>query len=117
MTDTFNVERLSLARTARTYPVDARALLRAIEEAVHRLPRWDLERPAGDELRAVRRAGPGLGVEVKIHLAPLESGDHTNTLASFEVRVRAGLPWAFGRGKRSLDELLAAVDANLKPET
>ena len=64
----------------------------------------------------MRRARLGCGNEVTVRLVRLESGDHTNTLAKFEVHSCAGL-WDFGWNRRSLEALTHAVDKNLKPET
>lgn len=109
-------ESLRLARTSRTYPVGAEILVRAVEGAVRDLPRWDLVRSSDGEVRAVRRTRLGLGSDVTVRLLPLESGDHTNTHASFESRSNTAL-WNLGQSKRNLGELLTAIDANLKPET
>ncbi len=105
-----------IRRAARTYPVGAEALARAIEAAIRDLPRWELARSSEEEIRAVRRTRLGFGDDVTVRLVPLESGDHTNTHAKIESRSHVSL-WDLGQNKRNLKELLGAVNENLIPET
>jgi hypothetical protein len=111
-----NLDDLRSSRTARTYPVEIEALVRAIEEAVQELSSFQLESSSENSIRAVRRAGIGLECGVTIRLVTLESGDHTNTLVKFESRSPIG-PWGDGHGKRNLSELTTAIDEKLKPDT
>ena len=104
------------ARTARTYPVGYERFLRAVDDAVRGMPRWELRLCAGADFLAVRRARIGPGMEVVLRLVPLESGDHANTLVGFQARSTA-LAWGLGEGKRGLDGLIGAIDTSLIPET
>lgn len=112
MTGLPNIENLRSARTARTYPVSVKALVSAFEEAIRGLPRWELALSCGEEVRAVRRTRAGSRDDVTVRLAPLESGDHTNTHARFESASRIG-GWDLGQNRRNLNELLRAVDESL----
>jgi len=109
-------ENLHPARTARTYPVEAARLARAVEVAARGLEGWELSRSPEGEVRAVRHTCLGLAYDVTVRLSNLESGAQTNTHAAFESASRAG-PGDLGQNKRNLDELLRAVDENLMPET
>lgn len=113
--DTMDFEDLRSARTARTYPVEAATLARAVAEAVRGLEGWELLPSPEGEVRAVLRARLGLACDVSVRLSRLESGTHTNTHAAFESSSRTG-PWDPGRNKRNLDELLRAIDERLMPE-
>jgi len=110
-----NFENLRSARTARTYPVEPATLAYAVAEAVRGLERWELSCSPAGEVRAVCRTRLGIAYDVMVRLTPLESGAHTNTRARFESVSRAG-PWDLGRNRRNLNELLRAIDSNLKPE-
>src|SRR5215207_2043908 len=108
-------ENLRTARTARTYPVEAARLARAVAEAARGLEGWELSRSSEGEVRAVCRTRLGSWEDIVVRLAPLESGAHTNTHATFESASRAE-SWNLGRNKRNLAELLRAIDENLKPK-
>ncbi len=86
-----NLEKLHSARAARTYPVGAETLARAIEAAIRDLSRWELARSSEEEIRAVRRTRLGFGDDITVRLVPLESGDHTNTHAKIESRSHVSL--------------------------
>lgn len=107
---------LRSAGTARTYPVEAATLARAVEEAVRNLERWEPSRASEGEVRAVHRTRLGFEEDVTVRLTPVESGARTNTHARFESASRAGL-WDLGQNRRNLNELLRAIDRNLMPET
>src|SRR3712207_4250803 len=113
----FNLENLRSARTARTYPVETKKLIHAIEEAVQSLPRWKIAHADESEVRAVCKTRVfGFKDDVTIHLAPARSsGASTNTWAEFEsiARVRA---WDLGQNRRNLKELLAAIERQLRAD-
>ncbi len=100
---------LNSASTARTYPVEARELARAVEEAVRELPGWTLEGSSETEVRASHKTRVlGLADDVTVRLTPSPAGAHTNTRAEFRSASRIGL-WDFGQNRRNLDELLAGI--------
>lgn len=104
---------LSSASTARTYPVEARELARAVEEAVRKLPGWSLGDSSETEVRASRKTRVlSLTDDVTVRLTPSPSGAHTNTQAEFRSASRLGL-WDLGQNRRNLDELVAAIDQEL----
>lgn len=105
---------LNSASTARTYPVEARELARAIEEAVRELLGWSLVSSSEmEEVRASRKTRIlGFTDDVTVGLIPNPSGAHTNTRAEFRSASRLGL-WDLGQNRRNLDELLAAIDQEL----
>ncbi len=108
-----NLKSLSSASTARTYPVGAEKLARAVEEAVRELPGWTLTGSSETEVRASRKTRvPGLTDDVTVRLTPSPSGAHTNTQAEFRSASRIAM-WDLGQNRRNLDELLAAIDQEL----
>ena len=109
-----DLKTLSSAHTARTYPVRARELSRAVEEAVRELPGWSLVSSSEmEEVRASRKTRVlGFTDDVTVRLTPSPSGAHTNTRAEFQSASRLGL-WDLGQNRRNLDELLAAIDQEL----
>lgn len=104
---------LSSASTGRTYPVEARVLARAVEEAVRELPGWSLVSSSEMEVQASRKTRVlGFTDDVTVRLTPSPSGAHTNTRAEFRSASRLGL-WDLGQNRRNLDELLAAIGQEL----
>ena len=105
---------LKSASTARTYPVEARELVYAVEKAVRELPGWSLVSSSEmEEVRASRKTRVlGFTDDVTVRLTPSPSGAHTNTRAAFQSASRLGL-WDLGQNRRNLDELLAAIDQEL----
>lgn len=104
---------LNSASTARTYPVEAWELARAVEEAVRELPGWSLVSSSETEVRASRKTRVlGFTDDVTVRLTPNPSGAHTNTRAEFRSASRLGL-WDLGQNQRNLDELLAAIGQKL----
>jgi uncharacterized protein (DUF1499 family) len=112
-----NRENLRSASTARTYPVEAKRLVHATEEAVQSLPRWTLAHADESEVRAVRKTRVfGFEDDVTVRLTPAgSSGASTNTWAEFEIVARLGA-WALGKNRRNLKELLAAIERQLRAE-
>jgi uncharacterized protein (DUF1499 family) len=109
----FNSISLSVASTARTYPVQAKELAGVVEEAIRRLRRWTLVHADEEEIRAVRKT-PAFGFkdEVTIHLMPSSVGAHTNTWVDFQSASRFAM-WDLGQNRRNLEELLSAIDREL----
>ncbi len=103
---------LRSASTARTYPVQAEMLTRAIEGAIKELPGWSLEGSTGTEIRASRKTRLGLVEDVTIRLTPSPAGAHTNTHVVFHSASRISV-WDLGQNKRNLRKLLGAVDQEL----
>ena len=100
---------LSSASTARTYPVGAERLARAVEEAVREMPGWVLTGSSETEVRASHKTRVlGLADDVTVRLTPSPAGAHTNTRAEFRSASRIGL-WDLGQNRRNLDELLAGI--------
>ncbi len=110
-------ENLRSVSTVRTYPVEAKKLVRAIEEAVQSLPRWALAHADESEVRAVRKMRVfGFKEDVAVRLTPASSsGASTNTWAEFEIVAHIGA-WALGQNRRNLQELLAAIERQLRAE-
>lgn len=113
----FNLENLRSARTARTYPVETKKLVHAIEEAVQSLPRWTLAHADESEVRAVCKTRIfGFKDDVTIHLTPAgSSGASTNTWAEFESVAHVGVRDP-GQNRRNLKDLLAAIERQLRAE-
>lgn len=104
---------LNSASTARTYPVEARELARAVEEAVRELPGWSLAASSETEVRGSRKTRLlGFTDDVTVRLTPSPSGAHTNTQAEFRSASRLGL-WDLGQNQRNLDELIAEIHRKL----
>ena len=111
----FDPSSLSSASTARTYPVQAEMLARAIEEVVGELPGWFLEGSTETEIRASRKTRLGLAEDVTTRLTPSPAGAHTNTHVVFHSASRISV-WDLGQNARNLTELLAAIDQRLVAE-
>ena len=104
---------LSSANTARTYPVGAEELARAVEEAIRSLPRWTVTHATQEKIEGVSRTRIfGFEDAVTVHLTPSPAGAHTNTRAEFRSVSRFAV-WDLGQNWRNLKELLAAVDQQL----
>ena len=103
----------SSARTARTYPVTAKDLAHAVEEAVRGLPGWTVTRATEDEVRATRETRfLSFTDDITVRLTQSRSGANTNTRAEFTSASRTGA-WDLGQNRRNLGELLAAIDRKL----
>jgi uncharacterized protein (DUF1499 family) len=108
-----DLKSLRSASTARTYPVGADELARAIESAMQGLPRWTVTHATQEEIGAVHRTRIfGFKDDVTVRLTPSPVGAHTNTQAEFRSASRMAL-WDLGKNSRSLRELLAAIDREL----
>lgn len=92
-------------------------LLRATEGVVQSLPQWTLAHAGESEVRAVRKTRIfGFENGVTARLTPVgSSGASMNTWAEFESVARVGV-WNPGQNKRTLKELLAAIERQLKAE-
>jgi uncharacterized protein (DUF1499 family) len=104
---------LSCASTARTYPVTARDLAHAVEEAVCSLPQWTVERATEEEVQATRKTRfLRFTDNATVRLTQTQTGANINTRAGFVSTSRKGI-WDLGRNRRNLEELLAAIDQEL----
>jgi uncharacterized protein (DUF1499 family) len=109
-----DLKSLRSASTARTYPVGADELTRAIERAIQGLPRWTMTHATEEEVQAVCRTRFfGFKDDVTVRLTPSPVGAHTNTHAEFSSASRVAL-WDLGQNSRSLQELLEAIDRELR---
>lgn len=108
-----DLKRLRSASTARTYPVGADELARAVESAMQGLPRWTVTHATEEEIRAVHRTRVlGFKDGVTVRLTPSPAGAHTNTQAELRSTSRIAL-WDLGKNSRGLRELLEAIDGEL----
>lgn len=108
-----DLKSLSSASTARTYPVTAEDLSRAMEEAARSLPGWTVTGATDEEIQATRETRLlSFTDDVTIRLTQIQSGANTNTRAEFTSASRKGV-WDLGQNRRNLNELLDAVDRNL----
>lgn len=108
-----DLKSLSSASTARTYPVTAKDLARAVEEAVRSLPRWTVERATEEEVQATRKTRfLSFTDYVTVSLTQTRTGANINTQAGFVSTSRKGV-WDLGQNRRNLEELLAAIDQEL----
>ena len=107
---------LPTANTARTYPVVARDLARAMESAIQRLPRWTLARSSEEEVQAVHRTRfLSFADDITVRLVQSRTGANINTRAGFVSASRVG-SWDLGQNRRNLDELLLAIDRELRAD-
>lgn len=111
-----DLKTLRSVSTARTYPVEAEELTRAIEEAVRSLPRWTLARVDEEEIQAIRKTRLGFEDDATVRLTTRPVGAYTNTHAEFQSTSRIGL-WDLGQNGRNLKELIAAIDQELAAES
>jgi uncharacterized protein (DUF1499 family) len=108
-----DLKSLFSASTARTYPVMAKELARAVEEAVRSLPRWMVEHATEEEIQATRKIRfLSFTDDVTVSLTQTRTGANINSRAGFVSAPRKGI-WELGQNRRNLEELLAAIDQEL----
>ncbi|MDQ3387268.1 MAG: DUF1499 domain-containing protein [Actinomycetota bacterium] len=109
-----NIERTSRnsARVTREYPISASKLLDGFQQAIEKLPRWEIESRNVDNIEATRKTAifrftDDVTVVVEAH------GDGSRAVISSSSRVGKG---DLGQNPRNVEALLEAVERELAAE-
>jgi len=99
--------------TTREYRASPDQVMKAVQTALSRLPRWEIigsgSGPAGSEIRAAHRTHLGFKDDVTVRFRR----DGGRTKVSVRSKSRIGF-WDFGQNARNIRELLAELDGTLK---
>ncbi len=97
----------------RDYAASPEQVSKAVQDALRRLPRWELlgsgSGRAGSEVRAVHRTHLGFKDDVTVRIR--REGGRTRVSVRSKSRVGA---WDFGQNARNVRELVAELDRTLK---
>jgi uncharacterized protein (DUF1499 family) len=110
-----NIERPSRnsARAIRKYPMPTSKLLDALQRAIDKLPRWEIESRNSNVIEATRRTAI-LRFTDDVTVVVEDTGDGSRALISSASRVGKG---DLGQNPRNIETLIEAVDGELSADS